>query len=82
MSEVEIEYCAQCGALDRARSLAAHLLDTLQGQVDEVNVRNLQDHVFRVRVDGEVVYDESGQPGAEDDIVADAVRRAVTGDGT
>lgn len=79
MADVEIEYCSLCGTLSDAQTLGQELLDALGGQIDGVEVTNLKEHVFRVRVDGDVVYEDGDEEIAQGDI-EEAVRKRL-GDG-
>lgn len=74
MSEVTIEYCVPCGFRERALSLQAALLTSLERQLDAVHLVMGERGVFRVSVDGDIVYDK-----AEDDADVDEVVRAVRG---
>lgn len=58
MVAVEIEYCSRCGTLSEAQHLSQELLDALGEDIAGVEVTNRKEHVFRVSVDGEVVYED------------------------
>ena len=68
MTEVEIEYCVPCGHLDRAIDVQRALLSTLGEQLDAVTLRTGRNGVFRVTVDGDVIYD-TGDAFDIDDII-------------
>jgi len=68
VTEVEIEYCVPCGHLDRAIDVQRALLSTLGEQLDAVTLRTGRNGVFRVTVDGDVIYD-TGDAFDIDDIV-------------
>ncbi|MFB6143596.1 MAG: SelT/SelW/SelH family protein [Halorientalis sp.] len=72
MTTVEIEYCVPCGFLDRAVDLQRSLLTSLGGDLDAVTLRTGDHGVFRVTVDGDVVFDKG-----EDDYDVDAITRQV-----
>jgi len=72
MPTVEIEYCVPCGFLDRALRVEESLLRTFGEQLDAVTLRTGRDGIFRVSVDGSVVFDV-----AEDDYDVDEVVRRV-----
>jgi len=68
VTEVEIEYCVPCGHLDRAIDVQRALLSTLGEQLDAVTLRTGRNGVFRVTVDGDVIYD-TGDAFDIDDII-------------
>ena len=72
MSDVEIEYCVPCGFLNRAVDLAETLLSTFGADVDSVSLVTGDHGVFKVRVDGAVVFDK-----AEDEYDVDEITRRV-----
>jgi selenoprotein W-related protein len=72
MTDVEIEYCVPCGFLERASDLAETLLSSLGEELDRVSLVTGDRGVFRVTVDGEVVFDKD-----EDDYDVDAIVREV-----
>lgn len=58
MTEVEIEYCVPCGLLDRAIEVQRGLLEEFGGELDGVRLQTGDGGVFKVRVDGEQIYDK------------------------
>jgi selenoprotein W-related protein len=72
MSTVEIEYCVPCGFRDRALSLQRAILTGLERELDSCRLVMGIDGVFRVSVDGEVIFDV-----ADDDFDVDAITREV-----
>ncbi|WP_115864907.1 SelT/SelW/SelH family protein [Halorussus litoreus] len=58
MTEVEIEYCVPCGMLDRAQDLQHALLSEYGERLDSVALVTGDSGVFRVRADGEQVFDK------------------------
>ena len=72
MTDVEIEYCVPCGFLERASDLAETLLSSLGEELDRVSLVTGDRGVFRVTVDGEVVFDKD-----EDDYDVGAIVREV-----
>ncbi|MEM9174839.1 MAG: SelT/SelW/SelH family protein [Myxococcota bacterium] len=61
---VEIEYCVGCRWLMRAGWTAQELLTTFEGELAEVAlVPGRTTGVFRVRLDGEVVFDRKEAGG-------------------
>lgn len=58
---IEIEYCTQCRWLLRAAWLAQEFLTTFEQEVGEVALIPGTGGVFRISVDGEVVWDRSEQ---------------------
>jgi selenoprotein W-related protein len=76
MSEVEIEYCVPCGFLNRATDTAEVLLSTFGADLDRVALVTGDDGVFRVRVDGETVFDKETNDYDVDEITR-SVRAAL-----
>ena len=72
MTTVEIEYCVPCGFLDRAQTVQHALLSTFGERLDAVTLRTGADGVFRVTVDGEVVFDKT-----QDDYDVDEITRRL-----
>ncbi|WP_135535511.1 MULTISPECIES: SelT/SelW/SelH family protein [Halostella] len=72
MSHVEIEYCVPCGFLDRAEDVQHALLSSLGNDLEAVTLRTGDHGVFRVDVDGDVVFDK-----AEDEFDVDGIVRSV-----
>lgn len=72
MTEVEIEYCVPCGFLNRASDLAEAILSALGNDLDRVSLVTGDHGVFRVSVDGNVVFDK-----ADDDYDIDEITRQV-----
>jgi selenoprotein W-related protein len=72
MTAVEIEYCVPCGFRGRAVDVARAVLGALERDIDRLSLVTGDHGVFRVSVDGDVVYDT-----AEDGFDVDAVVRAV-----
>lgn len=76
MTDVEIEYCMPCGLLDNAQMVQRDLLTAFGEALDRVALVTGDAGVFRVRVDGETVFD--GQEEAyEQDELLDAVRERL-----
>jgi selenoprotein W-related protein len=72
MTEVEIEYCVPCGFRERALDVQAAILNGLETELDRL-VLTMGDHgVFRVTVDGEVVYEK-----ADDEYDIDGIVREI-----
>lgn len=61
MTEVEIEYCVPCGHLDRAIEVQRGLLEEFGRQLDGVRLETGDGGVFKVRVDGEQIYDKEDE---------------------
>lgn len=72
MTTVEIEYCVPCGFLDRALRVQESLLRTFGERLDAVTLRTGRDGVFRVSVDGDVVFEK-----ADDEYDVDGIVRRV-----
>jgi selenoprotein W-related protein len=58
MTEVEIEYCVPCGMLDRAQDVQHALLSEYGERLDSVALVTGDSGVFKVRADGERVFDK------------------------
>jgi len=72
MTAVEIEYCVPCGFLPRAEDVQHDLLETFGQELDSVALVTGDHGVFRVSVDGEVVFDKEN-----DEFDVDAITRSV-----
>lgn len=57
MSEVEIEYCGECDFRHEALDTANAILKKHQDQLDGLHLKIGKGGVFKVRVDGDVVWD-------------------------
>ncbi|PSP83002.1 selenoprotein [Halobacteriales archaeon QS_1_68_17] len=58
MTEVEIEYCVPCGFLDRAEDVQHAICSTFGERVDRVALVSGDKGVFKVRADGDLVFDK------------------------
>ena len=74
--DVEIEYCVPCGHLDRALEMAGVLLREFGGGLDGVRLRTGSGGVFKIRVDGEEIFDAQ-RDGWDPDSVRDDVARRL-----
>lgn len=72
MVSIEIEYCVPCGHLPRAQKLQEQILETYGQAVDGVRLKTGDGGVFRVSVDGELIFDK-----AEDPYDPDAILEAI-----
>lgn len=80
MTDVEIEYCVPCGFLPRAENVQHELLEEYGPELDRVALKTGDHGVFKVRVDGEVVFDKDTDeydPDAIVDRVMDRVRASA-----
>lgn len=59
MADVEIEYCVPCGHLDKAIETQRTLLAEFGQDLDGVRLKTGDGGVFKVRVDGEEIFDKS-----------------------
>jgi len=59
MAQVEIEYCVPCGFLPAAEESAHALLSALDKRVARLSLIPSHGGVFRIRVDGETVFDKA-----------------------
>lgn len=69
MSEVEIEYCVECGLLPKAEQTEHAVLEAYGRKLDGLRLKPGHGGVFTVRVDGGVVYDKSNEAFDVDSIV-------------
>jgi selenoprotein W-related protein len=75
MVEVEIEYCVPCGHLDRAQEAQRALLEEFGQALDAVRLKTGDGGVFKIRVDGEEIYDKGEEEeGYDTEEVAAKVR--------
>lgn len=72
MADVTVEYCVPCGFRDRALSLQRAVLTALERELDSLTLEMGDHGVFRVDVDGEVVYEKD-----DGDLDPDAVVREI-----
>lgn len=81
MAAIDIEYCVPCGLLDPAIETQRELLEAYGRDVDGVRLSPGHGGVFRVSVDGDLVYDkaEHGNEIDPDRIVA-AVDDSIAAD--
>jgi selenoprotein W-related protein len=76
MTDVEIEYCVPCGHLDNAQQLQGAILSEFGQEVDGVRLKTGGGGVFKVRVDGEEVFDKSDE-GYDEDAIVERVSERV-----
>lgn len=69
MTDVEIEYCVPCGMLDRAQGLQGELLGEYGERLNTVALKTGDSGVFKVRVDGDLVFDKDEDEYDVDGIV-------------
>lgn len=72
MTAVDIEYCVPCGHRQRALDVANHLLETFGQELDDVSLVTGDGGVFKISVDGDLVFDKS-----EDEYDLDAITSDV-----
>ena len=65
-ARITIAYCTQCKWLLRAAWMAQELLSTFETELAEVTLRPGRGGVFRIEVDGELVWDRSRDGGFPD----------------
>ena len=68
MTQVEIEFCVPCGMLDRAQDVQHALLSEYGERLESVALVTGDSGVFKVRVDGDQVFDKD-----EDEYDVDAI---------
>jgi len=69
MTNVEIEYCVPCGHLPRAQDVQEALLEEYGQQLETVALRTGDGGVFKIRVDGDLIFDKAEDEFDVDDIV-------------
>lgn len=72
MSDVRIEYCVPCGFRERALDVQGAVLNALEPRLDSLTLEMGDQGVFRVSVDGEVVWNKT-----EDEFDLDDIPRRV-----
>ncbi|MFC6721800.1 Rdx family protein [Halobacteriaceae archaeon SHR40] len=72
MTDVKIEYCVPCGFRNRALDVQKAILSGLENKLDTISLVMGDHGVFRVQVDGDIIYDK-----AEDDLDIDEIVREV-----
>jgi selenoprotein W-related protein len=77
MPEIEIEYCVPCGLLEDAEQTQHELLEAHGRDLDGVRLRPGHGGVFRVSVDGELVWDKDEEGGIDREAIASRVARHV-----
>lgn len=77
MADVEIEYGVPCGLLDSAIETERALLSELGQELDGVRLKTGHGGVFRVAVDGELVFDKDGGDAYDNDAILDSVRERL-----
>lgn len=59
MAEIEIEYCVSCGLLPIAETAQHALLEEFGQGVNALRMRPGHGGVFKVRLNGEVIFDKA-----------------------
>jgi selenoprotein W-related protein len=65
-ARIVIAYCTQCKWLLRAAWMAQELLSTFENEIHEVALRPGTGGIFRIEVDGELVWDRVRDNGFPD----------------
>lgn len=74
MAAIEIEYCVPCGLLDAAIKTQRELLSQYGRDLDGIRLTPGHGGVFKVFVDGELVFDKDNHGNEIDlDIIGEAV---------
>lgn len=77
MTDVEIEYCVPCGLYDNAAEVQEHLLEEFGERLDSVTLTTGDSGVFKIWVDGDLVFDSDTDEEFDIEAVADEVRGRV-----
>lgn len=72
MTQIEIEYCVPCGFLPRAEEVQHEILEEYGQQVESVTLKTGDHGVFKVSVDGDLVFDK-----ADDEYDVEAIKESV-----
>ncbi|MDY6764988.1 MAG: Rdx family protein [Halobacteria archaeon] len=72
MTQIEIEYCVPCGFLPRAEEVQHEILEEYGQQVDSVTLKTGDHGVFKVSVDGDLVFDK-----AEEEYDVETIKESV-----
>jgi selenoprotein W-related protein len=75
MTAIEIEYCVPCGFREQAVDVQRAVLNALERELDEISLVMGDHGVFRVSVDGDIVYDKADDEFDVDDIVREVRER-------
>lgn len=78
MTQVEIEYCVPCGLLPDAQEASTALLREFGRDLDAVTLRTGHGGVFKVAVDGDLVFDKA-EDGYDVEEIVDRVETRVDG---
>lgn len=71
MTRVTLEYCVPCGFRERALDTQEAILTSLETEIDSFELAMGDHGVFRLEVDGEVVFDKEVDDFDVDEIVRD-----------
>lgn len=77
MAEVEIEYCVPCGLLEPALETERALLEALGQELEGVRLRTGHGGVFRVSLDGEVLFDKADGDAYDSEKIVTRVREGL-----
>ena len=77
MSEVEIEYCVPCGLLEHAIETQHAVLEAYGQDLDTVTLTPGHGGVFKVSVNGDLVFDKDEAGGYDKDAIQEAVHTSL-----
>ena len=77
MSDVEIEYCVPCGHRETAQDVQTAILEEFGQTIDRVALKTGDSGVFKVRANGELVFDKSEDEFDVDEIVEQVRAEAI-----
>ncbi len=75
MAEIQIEFCMPCGLLPAAEQAQHELLETFGRGIDELRMKPSHGGVFKVSVDGELIFDKKVDGFDPEEIVRRARER-------
>lgn len=76
MAEIEIEYCVPCGLLPAAEHTQHALLEEFGEGIDGVRMKPSHGGVFKVSVDGELIFDKAAD-GFDPDAIVHRARERI-----
>ncbi len=69
MTEVEIEYCGECNLRAEAIETADAVLKNHQNELEDLHLKVGKGGVFKIRVDGDIVWDKNVKELDVDEVV-------------
>jgi selenoprotein W-related protein len=76
MASVDVEYCVPCGLLERAQETQRAILEAFDHDLDHVSLTPGDGGVFKIRVDGELIYDKD-EEAYDIDVITERIGERV-----